>query len=338
MPRVGEISHKNNPFHSNTTSIMGLFDLFPWLKHDDEAKKRAEKAINGQDTVNASQDDVDRVMRAFDQKAKISTDQYGRRVATLPDDILDPLLSNFSFGSVCHQRYQNGQPVQGLQVCPRHIMIRKNRTGCQGYRLEPGDGYIVSAVNGDTGGKQFADKPMRLIQATKNEILLRGYTVQAMSPYGWMEMDLSDYGLSISFLPNGSIVKCVLHLYDRNTRIEYYKEKPKQKEREEITLSHGEYNILSFSKNRLDDGRPLIKVCANPVMVSKDGSRFSIDAICPYTVWFFLPDESEYEQSVSSAASSHRTWETDMSAYVKRQLNTPRGKYDSYIHRSILTR
>lgn len=132
----------------------------------------------------------------------------------------ESFLSNFEFDSTCHQRYENGQPVRGLQVCPRYIKIKKNINGCSGYQLTPGDGYILTATNGDTGQPQFAPKPMRVVKFSDSEILLKGYCVSAQTPFGWQEIDLSDYGFSIIF-ENDVVKKCILFLYDRNVKLEY---------------------------------------------------------------------------------------------------------------------
>lgn len=132
----------------------------------------------------------------------------------------ESFLSNFEFDSTCHQRYENGQPVRGLQVCPRYIKIKKNIYGCSGYQLTPGDGYILTATNGDTGQPQFAPKPMRVVKFSNTEILLKGYCVSAQTPFGWQEIDLSDYGFSIIF-ENDVVKKCILFLYDRNVKLEY---------------------------------------------------------------------------------------------------------------------
>ena len=101
-----------------------------------------------------------------------------------------------------------------------YIKIKKNINGCSGYQLTPGDGYILTATNGDTGQPQFAPKPMRVVKFSNTEILLKGYCVSAQTPFGWQEMDLSDYGFSIIW-HNGIIQKCILHMYDRNVDLEY---------------------------------------------------------------------------------------------------------------------
>lgn len=55
----------------------------------------------------------------------------------------------------------------------------------------------MTATNGDTGQPQFAPKPMRVVKFSDSEILLKGYCVSAQTPFGWQEIDLSDYGFSI---------------------------------------------------------------------------------------------------------------------------------------------
>ena len=69
---------------------------------------------------------------------------------------------------------------------------------------------------------QMAPKPMRVISQSDNKIVLRGYPLQAMSPFGWIDFDGQNYGLTI-FFKNEQVEKCVLHMYDRNVEIEYLK-------------------------------------------------------------------------------------------------------------------
>ena len=131
-------------------------------------------------------------------------------------------IAPFVFESNQHQRYENGNPVQGLQECPRIIKVEKNVNGCSGYQLKNDDGYIVRMINGDTGQPQMSAKPMRVIKSTVTEVILRGYMVSAQTPFGFQDFDMSDYGLTVS-LEDGKVVKCVLHMYDRNADIEYRK-------------------------------------------------------------------------------------------------------------------
>ena len=131
-------------------------------------------------------------------------------------------IAPFVFESNQHQRYENGNPVKGLQECPRTVKVEKNINGCSGYQLKNGDGYIVRMINGDTGQPQMSAKPMRVIKSTATEVTLRGYMVSAQTPFGFQDVDMADYGLTVS-LKDGKVVKCVLHMYDRNVDIEYRK-------------------------------------------------------------------------------------------------------------------
>ena len=129
-------------------------------------------------------------------------------------------IEPFVFKSNCHQRYEGAYPKMGLQECLRTVSVVKNTNGCSGYQLQPGDGYIVKIFNDDAGKPNMADKPMRVVRKTDTSVELRGYKVNAQTPFGWQEIDLADYGLLVHY-ENGKICKCVLHMYDRNTFIEY---------------------------------------------------------------------------------------------------------------------
>lgn len=68
---------------------------------------------------------------------------------------------------------------------------------------------------------QMSPKPMRLICKTHNEISLRGYEVLVMTPFGFQEIDMSDYGVTL-FIENDEVVKCRLDMFDRDIYIEYF--------------------------------------------------------------------------------------------------------------------
>ena len=129
-------------------------------------------------------------------------------------------IEPFVFKSNCHQRYEGAYPKMGLQECLRTVSVVKNTNGCSGYLLQPGDGYIIKIFNDDAGKPNMADKPMRVVRKTDTSVELRGYKVNAQTPFGWQEIDLADYGLLVHY-ENGKVCKCVLHMYDRNTFIEY---------------------------------------------------------------------------------------------------------------------
>lgn len=128
----------------------------------------------------------------------------------------------FTFQSNCHQRYENGSPVQGLQDCIRTVSVVKNTNGCPGYRLQPEIGYIVKIYNDDLGKPNMSDKPMKVVRKTADMLELRGFSIEAQTPFGWQEVDYRDYGFVVHY-KEGKVDKCVLHMYDRNVRIEYMK-------------------------------------------------------------------------------------------------------------------
>lgn len=152
----------------------------------------------------------------------------------------------FVFESPCHQRYENGLPVMGQQNCLRTVSLHKNEHGCKGYRLESGRGYIVSIWNNDLDKPNMSDKPMDLIRQTEDRWEFRGYTLDAMSPFGWMEVDYSVYGF-IVFLKNGEVEKCQLHMYDRNTYIEYMKKSEEPEDHPDVSNAWNAYCSKNYS-------------------------------------------------------------------------------------------
>ena len=132
-----------------------------------------------------------------------------------------------TFHSTSHQRFENGQPVRGLQNCNRAIEIKPNINGCSGYDIQEGDGYIVTIFNLDGNHPvwgnniQMTPKPMRLVKEDEEVLLLQGYPCRAMGPFGWIDFNGSDYGLTIH-TNNNTIKQCTLHMFDRNVAIEYY--------------------------------------------------------------------------------------------------------------------
>lgn len=133
-----------------------------------------------------------------------------------------PTLEPFVFKSDCHQRFENGSEVRGLQQCIRTVSVEKNTNGCRGYKLTPGDGYIVKVFNDDLGKPNMSDKPMRIVSKTADKVELRGFPIEAQTPFGWQEVDYRDYGFTV-YYTNGKVSKCVLHMFDRNVDLEYRK-------------------------------------------------------------------------------------------------------------------
>ena len=132
------------------------------------------------------------------------------------------------FNSTSHLRFENGITVREIQKCNRVIKIEDSVNGCDGYDRVDRDGYIVSILNLDQphpvwgGNYQMSPKPMRLIDKSDSIVILRGYSVLAQTPFGWMDVDLSGYGVTL-YAENDEIVKCRLDMFDRNVYIEYYK-------------------------------------------------------------------------------------------------------------------
>lgn len=132
------------------------------------------------------------------------------------------------FNSTSHLRFENGVPIYGIQKCNRTIKIESSANGCNGYDGVDADGYIVSILNQDQAhplwgdNYQMSPKPMRLIRKDCSTVALCGYSVLAKTPFGWTNIDLSDYGITL-YAENDEIVKCRLDMFDRNIYIEYYR-------------------------------------------------------------------------------------------------------------------
>lgn len=144
-------------------------------------------------------------------------------------------MEPFVFISDCHQRYENSVEVMELQHCTRTISVMENISGCCGYKLNPGDGYIVKIYNDDLGRPNMEDKPMRIVNRTADKIELQGYLIEAKTPYGWQEVDYRDYGLTV-YYANNKVSKCVLHMFYRHIDIEY---------RNTETAKHNDHTISS---------------------------------------------------------------------------------------------
>ena len=123
--------------------------------------------------------------------------------------------------STHHQRYQNGVPVMGSQYCNRTIKIENKvfKEMFNGLDVTPKEGFLVTMWNMDAPvpTQQMQPKLMELAADMGDKIELRGVRLQAM---GIVAYDNKDYGITLH-LRNRNVVKCVLHLYDRDVDIEY---------------------------------------------------------------------------------------------------------------------
>ena len=134
----------------------------------------------------------------------------------IKDNKLDLVLK-----STHHQRYQDGVPVMGDQYCSRKIKIEHKifKDMFNGLDVNLKEGYLVTMWNTDLEPplQHMQPKMMEMVYDTGNEILLRGVVLKAMER---MIHNDKDYGLTLH-LENRSVVKCVLHMYDRDVDIEY---------------------------------------------------------------------------------------------------------------------
>lgn len=203
-------------FYNYKFYIMGLFDYFKKKKEEQKREKqRAEEAANHRKF------EEERIVNEREKRLEENRQKEAELQARLKVEREQTLqIEPFIFKSNCHQRYENGQPKMGLQECFRTVCVDKNIDGCNGYKLESGVGYIVKVFNDDLGRPNMSDKPMKIVRKTENSVELRGFPIEAMSPFGWQEVDYSVYGF-IVYYEHGKVSKCVLHMYDRNTFIEY---------------------------------------------------------------------------------------------------------------------
>lgn len=191
---------------------------------------------------------------------------------------MNDYFKSMIFKSFCHQRYENGNPVMGLQNCIRTISVEKNIAGCRGYNIESGYGYIVKIYNNDLGKPNMSDKPMKIIAQTEDKIELRGYIVEAMSPFGWQEVDYSTYGLTIHY-KHHEIEKCVFHMFDRSIDIVYMKSLASESNTKYPTLheiSEGANFRFCFKKiivQKVDYAQNATEICCH---VAKKGEHLNV--------------------------------------------------------------
>lgn len=198
---------------------MGLLDFLFGSKKKEQERQRLEEEARRQ-KLEEERIARERERRLEENRRKERERQEALRAEREKAQSIEP----FTFKSNSHQRYENDIPVKGLQECLRTVSVVKNTSGCPGYLLEPGIGYIVKIYNDDLGKPNMSDKPMKVVRKSNTSIELRGFPIKAQTPFGWQEVDYADYGL-IVYYNNGAVDKCVLHMYDRNTRIEYLKSK-----------------------------------------------------------------------------------------------------------------
>lgn len=193
---------------------MWLFDYFKEKREKEEQRHQREK-----DEARKQKNENERIAR---EREKRLEENLKRKAEYRTKIEQETGIKPFTFCSDCHQRFESNIPVLGLQKCVRTISIIKNTEGCPGYRLKPGIGYIVKIFNNDLGRPNMSDKPMCIVSKTADKIELRGFPIEAQTPFGWQEVDYRDYGLTV-YYSNNEVSKCVFHMFDRNVDIEYHK-------------------------------------------------------------------------------------------------------------------
>lgn len=119
----------------------------------------------------------------------------------------------FIFKSSDHLRYENGIHISGPHGGARRaVKVEPNISGNEGqsvtmYNLDGNHPVWQNNV-------QMATKQMKVIEETDNKIILRGYGRDSMGA------SFADYGLTI-YYEDAEVVKCILHMHDRNVDIEY---------------------------------------------------------------------------------------------------------------------
>ncbi len=193
---------------------MGIFDIF-------KRKSKEQGHVHTEEEGRHQKFEQERLAQEREKSLKESRRKEKEQQEKLKaESEKDENMQPFTFKSNCHQRYENEFPVMGLQECIRTISVVKNTDGCPGYKLAPGIGYIVKIYNDDLGKPNMSDKPMKVVSKSADKVELRGFLIEAQSPFGWQEVNYGDYGFVI-YYNNGKVNKCVLHMYDRNVRLEY---------------------------------------------------------------------------------------------------------------------
>lgn len=122
-------------------------------------------------------------------------------------------LTDFKFLSDDHTRIENGQPIKG-----------DNKGAWRGIRVKSNDNSVFYVTIYNMNGNhpvwgdniQMAEKQMKMLNESKNKIILRGFGIDAMGS------SFADYGLTLH-KTNGEVGKVSLHMHDRNIEIVYEK-------------------------------------------------------------------------------------------------------------------
>lgn len=240
---------------------MWPFDYFKKKREKEEQERRRAEEQARQQKLEEERLACEREHRLEENRRKELERQAKLKAEREQKDSIQP----FTFRSNCHQRYENDNPVMGLQECIRTVSLVKNTDGCPGYKLEPGIGYIVKIYNDDLGKPNMSDKPMKVVTKSADMVELRGFPIVARSPFGWQEVDYSDYGFVV-YYKNGQVEKCVLHMYDRNIRLEYM-----TKSESASTAKTDSFITNAPESNKLTETETLVKEALSNLRAGRDG-------------------------------------------------------------------
>lgn len=131
-------------------------------------------------------------------------------------------IPDIEFVSDIFRTYRQGEDEINVDYQrKRRVVLEINRNGHHSYPLiVPGDGYLFTIYNDDSGIAQLGTKPVRLVTANERYIVFRGYDALVMGPFGLVNMENTDFGVAI-FLENTKIQKIAMYRYDTHKIYEY---------------------------------------------------------------------------------------------------------------------
>lgn len=128
---------------------------------------------------------------------------------------------------------------------------------------------------------------MLVIDNASDKIELRGYPVKAQGPFGWINVDYRDYGLTV-YYKNDRVEKCVLHMFDRNVDIvymaydeEHIEDKTITKEMDTYDLKPyriGDFDFRSLNFTEYENGK--LKDCGSlpvTIIVKDEINKYSVE-------------------------------------------------------------
>lgn len=149
------------------------------------------------------------------ESLKKSSGKTGRAAKNIPE------LTSFEFISDYQTLVDGITKATESRRSISVIVVDKNTTGCYGFRLKPGDGYIVKVDNGNPENPVIPEMPMRIVETTPGTVELSGFPVEVKTTVGWQPFDNSDYGLTIFRDSEGHVAKCTVHRFSQLLEIEY---------------------------------------------------------------------------------------------------------------------